>query len=74
MADALGTLAARSKELPGQQDFPHLVREQEEIIGAYVDTDLATESARLTALQVSNSLLFRQSVLLIRDRGHYLNL
>ena len=57
MADALGTLAARSKELQGQQDFlTSLKGTREEIIGAYVDADLATESARLTALQVQQQL------------------
>ena len=57
MADALGTLAARSKELQGQQDFlTSLKGTREEIIGAYVDADLATESARLTAFQVQQQL------------------
>ena len=57
MADALGTLAARSKELQGHQDFlTSLKGTREEIIGAYVDADLATESARLTALQVQQQL------------------
>ena len=57
MADALGTLAARSKELQGHQDFlTSLKGTREEVIGAYVDADLATESARLTALQVQQQL------------------
>lgn len=57
VADALGSLAGHSKELQGQQDFLTALKgTREEVIGAYVDADLATESARLTALQVQQQL------------------
>ena len=50
-------LAAKSGELQGQQDFlVALKATREEVIGTYVDADLATESARLTALQVQQQL------------------
>ena len=57
LGDALGMLAAKSGELQGQQDFlTTLKATREEVIGTYVDADLATESARLTALQVQQQL------------------
>ena len=57
MANALGSLAGTSKELQGHQDFLTTLKgTREEIIGTYVDADLATESARLTALQVQQQL------------------
>ena len=57
VATALGKLAGKSRQLEGQQDFlTTLKATRQEIIGGYVDTDLATESARLTALQVQQQL------------------
>ena len=57
MATALGKLAGKSRQLEAQQDFlTTLKATREETIGGYVDTDLATESARLTALQVQQQL------------------
>ena len=57
VATALGKLAGKSRQLEGQQDFlTTLKATRNEIIGGYVDTDLATESARLTALQVQQQL------------------
>ena len=57
VAIALGKLAGKSRQLEGQQDFlTTLKATRQEIIGGYVDTDLATESARLTALQVQQQL------------------
>ena len=57
LGNALGMLAAKSGELQGQQDFlVALKATREEVIGTYVDADLATESARLTALQVQQQL------------------
>ena len=57
MASALGKLAGKSRQLEAQQDFlTTLKATREETIGGYVDTDLATESARLTALQVQQQL------------------
>jgi len=57
MANALGKLAGKSRQLEGQQDFLQTLKAtRQEIIGGYVDTDLATESARLTALQVQQQL------------------
>ena len=57
VATALGKLAGKSRQLEGQQDFLiKLKATRNEIIGGYVDTDLATESARLTALQVQQQL------------------
>ena len=57
MSTALGKLAGKSRQLEAQQDFlTTLKATREETIGGYVDTDLATESARLTALQVQQQL------------------
>ena len=57
MANALGKLAGKSRQLEGQQDFlTTLKATREQVIGGYVDADLATESARLTALQVQQQL------------------
>ena len=57
MANALGKLAGKSRQLEGQQDFLTTLKgTREQIIGGYVDADLATESARLTALQVQQQL------------------
>jgi len=57
MANALGKLQARSSELSRNQDLLTAFKgTREEVIGAYVDADLATESARLTALQVQQQL------------------
>ena len=57
MSSALGKLAGKSRQLEAQQDFlTTLKATREETIGGYVDTDLATESARLTALQVQQQL------------------
>ena len=57
LSNALGQLSARSNELQARSDFlTTLKATREEIIGSYVDADLATESARLTALQVQQQL------------------
>ena len=57
MANALGKLQSRSAELQRNQDLLTAFKgTREEVIGAYVDADLATESARLTALQVQQQL------------------
>tara|TARA_Y100000588_G_scaffold392383_1_gene504048 strand:+ start:3124 stop:3876 length:753 start_codon:yes stop_codon:yes gene_type:complete len=57
VADALGTLRQKSAEIENHQEFLGKVRQaKEEVIGAYVDADLATESAKLTALQVQQQL------------------
>ena len=57
MASALGQLGGKSRALEGQQDFlTTLKATKEEVIGGYVDADLATESAKLTALQVQQQL------------------
>ena len=57
MANALGKLQARSSELSRNQDLLTAFKAtREEVIGSYVDADLATESARLTALQVQQQL------------------
>ena len=57
MANALGKLQARSSELQRTQELLTKFKgTREEVIGAYVDADLATESARLTALQVQQQL------------------
>ena len=57
MANALGKLQARSAELSRNQDLLTAFKAtREEVIGSYVDADLATESARLTALQVQQQL------------------
>ena len=57
MANALGKLQARSSELQRNQDLLTVFKgTREEVIGSYVDADLATESARLTALQVQQQL------------------
>ena len=73
MANALGKLGGKSRQLEGQQDFlTTLKATKEEVIGGYVDADLATESANLQHCRSSNSLQFRQSVLPTRDHSHYL--
>ncbi|MAI13459.1 MAG: flagellin [Rhodospirillaceae bacterium] len=57
LSNALGQLSARSNELQARSDFlTTLKATREEVIGSYVDADLATESARLTALQVQQQL------------------
>ena len=57
LANALGMLAAKSKNCKvSKTSSPALKATREEIIGTYVDADLATESARLTALQVQQQL------------------
>ena len=57
MGNALGKLQARSAELSRNQDLLTAFKAtREEVIGSYVDADLATESARLTALQVQQQL------------------
>ena len=57
VASALGQLGGKSRALEGQQDFlTTLKATKEEVIGGYVDADLATESAKLTALQVQQQL------------------
>lgn len=57
LSNALGQLSARSKELQARSDFLTTLKStRQEVIGAYVDADLATESARLTALQVQQQL------------------
>ena len=57
LSNALGQLSARSNELQARSDFLTTLKStRQEVIGAYVDADLATESARLTALQVQQQL------------------
>ena len=57
MANALGQLSGKIKRAARSAGFPDKLKgTKEEVIGAYVDADLATESARLTALQVQQQL------------------
>ena len=47
VANALGQLGGKSRQLEGQQDFlTTLKATKEEVIGGYVDADLATESCK----------------------------
>ena len=57
VASALGHLQSKSSQIENQQIFLDKVKgTRQELLGAYVDADLAAESARLTALQVQQQL------------------
>ena len=57
VAAALGHLGAKSEQLADRAQFLEGVKaSRQELLGAYVDADLAAESAKLTALQVQQQL------------------
>jgi flagellin len=57
VASALGHLSSKSSQIENQQIFLEKVKgTRQELLGAYVDADLAAESAKLTALQVQQQL------------------
>lgn len=57
VASALGHLAGKSEQLAFHAEFLEKVKAgRQELLGAYVDADLAAESAKLTALQVQQQL------------------
>ena len=57
VATALGHLGAKSEQLAAHAQFLEGVKgSRQELLGAYVDADLAAESAKLTALQVQQQL------------------
>jgi flagellin len=57
VAAALGHLGLKSEELAARAEFLEKVKgTRQEVLGAYVDADLAAESAKLTALQVQQQL------------------
>jgi flagellin len=54
---AIGTLSSKSKQISQQILFLDKVKDgRNELLGSYVDADLAAESAKLTALQVQQQL------------------
>jgi flagellin len=57
IATALGHLGAKSEHLANHSQFLEAVKSsRQELLGSYVDADLAAESAKLTALQVQQQL------------------
>jgi len=57
VAAALGHLGGKSEQLANQSQFLEAVKgTRQELLGSYVDADLAAESAKLTALQVQQQL------------------
>jgi flagellin len=57
VAAALGHLGGKSEQLANQAQFLEAVKgTRQELLGSYVDADLAAESAKLTALQVQQQL------------------
>lgn len=68
VAAALGHLGGKSKHLARQTEFLESIKgSRQELLGAYVDADLAAESAKLTALQVQQQLAI-QSVGIANQR------
>jgi len=57
IAAALGHLGGKSEALASRAEFLEKVKaSRQELLGSYVDADLAAESAKLTALQVQQQL------------------
>jgi flagellin len=57
IAAALGHLGGASEQLAARAQFLEAVKgSRQELLGSYVDADLAAESAKLTALQVQQQL------------------
>ena len=57
IAAALGHLGGKSEQLAARAQFLEAVKgSRQELLGSYVDADLAAESAKLTALQVQQQL------------------
>jgi flagellin len=57
IATALGHLGGKSEHLANHAQFLEAVKSsRQELLGSYVDADLAAESAKLTALQVQQQL------------------
>ena len=57
VAAALGHLGGKSEQLAARAQFLEAVKgSRQELLGSYVDADLAAESAKLTALQVQQQL------------------
>ena len=57
IAAALGHLGGKSEALAARSEFLDKVKgSRQELLGSYVDADLAAESAKLTALQVQQQL------------------
>ena len=57
VAAALGHLGGKSEALAARSEFLDKVKaSRQELLGSYVDADLAAESAKLTALQVQQQL------------------
>ena len=68
VAAALGHLGGKSEQLARQTEFLETIKSsRQELLGAYVDADLAAESAKLTALQVQQQLAI-QSVGIANQR------
>ena len=68
IAAALGHLGGKSEQLARQTEFLETIKSsRQELLGAYVDADLAAESAKLTALQVQQQLAI-QSVGIANQR------
>ncbi len=68
VASALGHLGGKSEQLARHSEFLESIKSsRQELLGAYVDADLAAESAKLTALQVQQQLAI-QSVGIANQR------
>ena len=68
IAAALGHLGGKSEQLGRHTEFLESIKSsRQELLGAYVDADLAAESAKLTALQVQQQLAI-QSVGIANQR------
>jgi flagellin len=68
VAAALGPLGGKSEQLARHGEFLESIKSsRQELLGSYVDADLAAESAKLTALQVQQQLAI-QSVGIANQR------
>jgi flagellin len=68
VAAALGHLGGKSEQLARHGEFLESIKSsRQELLGSYVDADLAAESAKLTALQVQQQLAI-QSVGIANQR------